>query len=68
MRLGVGGIVLQLFRSSGFVAGGDEAGFFDAFDLGDASVVNGDLDRAKAEVADVGPDDFQPIICRSIRR
>src|SRR6478735_2209404 len=43
------------------VAGGDEAGFLNAFDLGHAAIVDGDLDRTEAEIGDVLADDFQPV-------
>lgn len=45
--------------SVGFL-GWDDAGFFDAFHLGDASFVDGDLDGAVAEVAHAVADDVLP--------
>ncbi len=43
------------------IAGGDEAGFLDAFDLGHPTVVDGDLDRAEAEIGHVLANDFEPV-------
>jgi hypothetical protein len=37
-----------------------DAGFFVGFDLGDAAVVDGDLDGAEADGADFFPDDGEP--------
>lgn len=37
-----------------------DAGFFVGFDLGDAAVLDGDLDGAEADGADFFPDDGEP--------
>ena len=44
-----------------FVVGGDKASFLDAFDLGHATVVDGDLNRTEAEIGHILANDFQPI-------
>lgn len=43
------------------VASGNEAGFLNAFDLGHTTVMNGNLNRTKAEVRHILTNDFQPV-------
>lgn len=52
------------FRS---IAGCDEAGLFDAFDLGHAAIMDGDLNRAETEVCDIPPNHIKPIGFRTVR-
>ena len=59
--------LMKLFPVRGaIVAACDEAGLFDAFDLGHAAVVDGDLDRAEAEVGDIPSNDFKPVDRRTV--
>jgi hypothetical protein len=49
------------------VARGNESGFLNAFDLGYAAVMDGNLYGAEAEIGDVLADDFKPVGLGTIR-
>lgn len=47
--------------AGGLIAGSDETRLFDAFNLGHAAVMDGDLDRSEAETAHIQADNLKPV-------